>query len=54
MKLSAPKKVTWICAVVLVVLAIIFKFANVAFVDPFWITLAGAVLLICASLFAGL
>ena len=55
MKLNAPKNVTWIVAVVLAVLALVVKFAGFASVDvAFWLALASAALLACASFFAGL
>ena len=55
MKLNAPKNVTWIIAAVLAVLALVVKFAGFASVGvAFWLALASAVLLLCASFFAGL
>ncbi len=55
MKLNAPKNVTWIVAAVLAVLALVVKFAGFASVSvAFWLALASAVLLLCASFFAGL
>ena len=55
MKLNAPKQVTWIIAVILAVLALVIKFAGFASLTvAFWLALASAVILICASFFAGL
>ena len=55
MKLSAPKQVTWIVAVVLAVLALLVKFAGFASLTvAFWLALASAVLLVLATFFAGL
>ena len=55
MKLNAPKNVTWIIAAVLAVLALVVKFAGFASLSvAFWLALASAVLLLCASFFAGL
>lgn len=54
MKLNAPKNVTWIIAAVLAVLALVVKFAGLAAGADFWLALASAVLLLCASFFAGL
>ena len=53
MKLSAPKQITWIVAVVMLVLAIIFKVANVGF-DAFWVAYCAGVLLAVATFVAGL
>lgn len=55
MKLNAPKNLTWIIAAVLAVLALVIKFAGFASLSvAFWLALASAVLLLCASFFAGL
>lgn len=55
MKLNAPKNVTWIIAAVLAVLALVVKFAGFASLSvAFWLALASAVVLLCATFFAGL
>lgn len=53
MKLSAPKKVTWIVAVILLVLALVCKIANVGF-DAFWVAYCAGVLLAVATFITGL
>ena len=51
MKLSAPKKVTWIVALVLAVCALVVKFAGIASLEvAFWLALASACILVLATL----
>ena len=51
MKLSAPKKVTWIVALVLAVCAVLVKFAGIASLEvAFWLALASACILVLATL----
>ena len=55
MKLNAPKQVTWIIAVILVVLAIVVKFSSLASLTVgFWLAVASAVILAAGSFFSGL
>ncbi|MBO4219190.1 MAG: hypothetical protein IKX74_07990 [Erysipelotrichaceae bacterium] len=55
MKLSPPKKVTWIIAVILAVAALVIKLAGLASVAvAFWVAFAAAVLLALATFLTGL
>jgi hypothetical protein len=55
-KLSSPKQVTWIVALVLAALGLIGKVGTVAILTQyaFWLVLAAAVLLLLACLVKGL
>lgn len=56
MKLNAPKTVTWIICLALVVLGILGKLAVLPFLAgfAFWLVAAGGVLLILATMLKGL
>lgn len=56
MRLSAPKKVTWIVAVVLGALGVLGVFAAIPVVsaNAFWFVVVGFVLLALATLLGGL
>ena len=56
MKLSAPKVVTFIIAVVLIVLALIGKLATIPFItaNAFWILFVGALILVLGSFLKGI
>lgn len=56
MKLSSPKQVTWIVALVLALLALVGQVGNVAVLTQyaFWLALAAAALLLLATLVDGL
>jgi hypothetical protein len=55
-KLSRPKDITWIIALVLAVLGLIGKIASVAVLTQyaFWLVLAAAALLLLACIVKGL
>lgn len=56
MHLSKPKQVTWVVALILVVLGLIGKLGTVAVLTQysFWLVLAAALLLLLATLIEGL
>jgi hypothetical protein len=56
MKLSAPKQITWIVAIVLAVLGLIGQLFSVPVLDvaAFWLVLASGVLLLVATYLPGL
>ncbi len=56
MKLNAPKQITWLISVALVVLGVIAEFVEIGVVSDykFWIVTAGAVLLALATYLKGL
>jgi hypothetical protein len=55
-KLNQPKVVTWFVALILAVLALLGAILTLGFVTTYavWFALASAVLLLLATLFAGL
>ena len=56
MKLSAPKKATFIIALLLIVAGIVGKLGRIAFLvkAAFWLVVVGAVILLLANIFKGL
>ncbi len=56
MRLSAPKSVTWLIAVIVGGLGILASFVNIPFVtaNSFWFVVVGFVLLVLATLLKGL
>ena len=56
MNLSAPKQVTWLVSVVLIVVGVIAEFVDLAVVtdNNFWIVTVGAVILAVANYMKGL
>ncbi len=56
MKLSAPKNITWLVAVIVGGLGILASFVNIPFVtaNSFWFVAVGFVLLALATLLKGL
>ena len=56
MRLNAPKQVTWLVSVVLVVVGVVAEFVDLAVVteNNFWIVTIGAVLLALATYLKGL
>ncbi len=56
MKLSAPKQITWLISVVLVIVGVVAEFVDLSIVTDynFWIVTAGAVLLALATYLQGL
>jgi len=54
--MNAPKKVTWLICLVLIVVSIVAKFVAIPFVtaNAFWVLAVGAVLLLLATLLKGL
>ncbi len=56
MKLSAPKKIAWIIAVVLGILGIIGRFITVPVISAhaFWLVTAGFAILAVATFFKGI
>jgi hypothetical protein len=56
MRLSAPKQVTWIIALILGVLGVVGTFVVIPFVSmyAFWVVVVGLVLLLLATLLKGL
>jgi len=54
MKLSAPKKVTFIIALVLAVLGLVGKFVAVLSPYSFWLVLVGFILLAAGVAFDGI
>lgn len=56
MNLSAPKQVTWLVSVVLIVVGVIAQFVDLAAITDynFWIVTIGAVILAVASYVKGL
>lgn len=55
MRPNAPKKTTWILAVILVALALVVKFTGIVpLTVGFWLAVASSVLLVLASFFSKL
>lgn len=56
MKLNAPKQITWLISIVLVVAGVLAEFIDLSVVTEynFWIVTAGAVLLALATYLKGL
>ena len=55
MKLNAPKQVTWIIALVLLVAAVVVKFSGLASLTVgFWLAVVSAALLILATFLSNL
>lgn len=56
MKLSAPKQITWLISVVLIVVGVVAEFVTIGFVTDynFWIMTIAAVLLALATYMKGL
>jgi hypothetical protein len=56
MRLSAPKQVTWIIALILGVLGVVGAFVVIPLVSTyaFWVVVAGLALLLLATLLKGL
>jgi hypothetical protein len=56
MKLSAPKQITWLVAVVLIVIGLIAQLVTIPFLSTiaFWIVFVAAVLLAVATFISGL
>jgi len=56
MKLNAPKQITWLISVALVVVGVIAEFVDLSVVTEynFWVVTAGAVLLALATYLKGL
>jgi len=56
MKLSAPKQITWLISVVLIIVGVVAEFVDLAVVTQynFWIVTVGAVLLAFATYLKGL
>jgi hypothetical protein len=57
MRLSAPKQITWIIALILGVAGIVIHFATIAGIKPeigFWLVVAGWALLLIAAITRGL
>lgn len=57
MKLSAPKKITWIIAVILAVVALIAMITPISFIShtvAFWLLFVGFVILAVANYVKGL
>jgi hypothetical protein len=56
MKLSAPKNITWIVALVIALLGLLGKLVEITFLTEyaFWFVLVAAVLLLLATWFEGL
>ena len=54
--MNAPKKVTWLISLVLIVLGIVAKFVAIPFVTAnlFWFLAIGGVLLLLGTLLKGL
>ncbi len=57
MKLSAPKQITWIIALILGVAGILVHLVNISGINPeigFWLVVAGWALLLIATVTRGL
>jgi uncharacterized membrane protein HdeD (DUF308 family) len=57
MRLSAPKQITWIVALILGVVGILANLASIPVITPvigFWLVVAGWALLLLATLMRGL
>jgi hypothetical protein len=56
MKLSPPKQITWIIALILAIAALIGQIGNIAVLSPyaFWLALISAALMLIATIVKGL